>query len=163
MGYTTEFEGRIDIQPSVTPELRDYINTLASTRRMKRNVEELQRLYNGEHGYNGSYGIEGEYFAREDGDCGQSQDGSIIECNRPPSTQPQLWLQWNITEDGNAIEWDGGEKFYESAAWMEYVVDNFLKPNGYKCNGEILAQGEEMSDRWKLIINDNNVVKEYIS
>lgn len=159
MGYTTDFEGSILISPAVTTELRDYINLLAGTRRMKRDVSILEELYNGKFGYNGSYGTEGEFFAKEDGNFGQTEDSSVKQSNYPPSTQPGLWLQWNITEDGNEIEWDQGEKFYDSEEWMRYIINNFLKPNGHICNGEIIAQGEDITDRWKLMVKDNIVTR----
>lgn len=80
-----------------------------------------------------------------------------------------MWVQWIPTEGGTALEWDGGEKFYSSAEWMEYIIDQFLKPNciakgdlpflqaNHVCNGAIKAQGEDMDDRWKLIVTDNVV------
>lgn len=58
------------------------------------------------------------------------------------------------------IEWCGGEKFYYSEDWMRYIIDKILVPNGYVCNGEIIAQGEEMDDRWKLVVIDNVVKRE---
>jgi hypothetical protein len=29
---------------------------------------------------------------------------------------------------GTAIKWNGAEKFYNSEAWMSYLIDLFLKP-----------------------------------
>jgi hypothetical protein len=72
------------------------------------------------------------------------------------------------TEDGHAIEWNGVEKFYSSAEWMAYLIEHFLGPipkakaelpfqQTHTLNGDILAQGEEISDRWKLIVKDGHV------
>lgn len=42
--------------------------------------------------------------------------------------QPGLRCQWEPTEDGTAIKWNGEEKFYKSPEWMTYLIDTFLKP-----------------------------------
>jgi len=157
MGYTTEFKGKIEIAPALPAELVKYINQFGDTRRMKRNSELLKKKFNGEFGFNGGYGTDGEYFVGGGGFAGQAQDETIQEYNYPPSTQPGLWCQWVVSDDGNFIEWDGSEKFYESAEWMKYIINNFIK-DGHVCNGKIEAQGEDPSDRWKLIV-ENNVVK----
>ncbi len=161
MGYTTDFFGKINVSPPVSEELKNYINTLSQTRRMKRDVNKLIEMYGGKFGYNGSYGEEGEFFAREDGDYGQSHDDSILNYNCQPYTQHSLWLDWIITDDGKAIEWNENEKFYGSEDWMRYIIDSFLAPNGYVCNGCIQAQGEEPDDTWELIVVNNKVTKEY--
>lgn len=157
MGYTTYFSGKINIHPPVSEELKNYINLLSETRRMKRDVSKLIELYGTEFGYNGSYGTDGEFFARDDGQNGQSKDDSIVSYNNPPSTQHGLWMDWIITEDGSAIQWNDSEKFYSSAEWMEYLINTFMIPNGHVCNGKIKAQGEEPDDKWKLIVKNNSV------
>lgn len=65
------------------------------------------------------------------------------------------FCQWSPSEDGTSLAWDGNEKFYHSAGWMRYIVEDYLAPMGYVCNGEIEAQGEDMSDRWLLRVQDN--------
>lgn len=155
MGYTTEFSGSIEITPALNPEMISYINQFSGTRRMKRDSNKLMEKHQGKFGLNGSYGVEGEYFVGGEGFAGQNTDETVLSNNYPPSTQPGLWCQWIITDDGKWIEWDGGEKFYESVEWMKYILTNFLKD--YDCNGEIKAQGEEFDDRWKLIVENSKV------
>lgn len=70
---------------------------------------------------------------------------------------PGFWCQWIPTNDGAGIEWDGNEKFYHGEEWMKLIIDRFLKPWGIVGNGLILAQGEEIDDRWELIVKDNVV------
>jgi hypothetical protein len=161
MGYTTDFEGQIKITPALSPELVKYINDFGNTRRMKRNVSLLTRMYAGGRGFNGKYGKEGEYFVSDGGNFGQDDITGVIDLNAPPSTQPGLWCQWHITEDGKYIEWDGSEKFYESADWMKYIINNFIGDN-HKCNGVIHAFGEDRSDVWNLIVANNNVTVEFL-
>jgi hypothetical protein len=161
MGYTTDFEGQIEIAPALPAELAKYINDFGNTRRMKRNTSLLTRMYAGDHGFNGKYGKEGEYFVSDGGNYGEDDMVGVIDYNEPPSTQPGLWCQWRITEDGKYIEWDGSEKFYESADWMKYIINNFIGKE-YKCNGIIHAFGEDHNDVWNLIVTDNNVRVEFL-
>lgn len=72
---------------------------------------------------------------------------------------PSFWCQWMPSEDGNSIEWDGGEKFYEYTAWLKYIIDHFLEPKGYVLNGKVKWQGEEMDDRGELTVVDNVVTE----
>jgi len=66
---------------------------------------------------------------------------------------PGYYCQWQSNRKGTQLSWDGEEKFYDSVEWMTYIV-NHLKDK-YTFNGKILAQGEEMNDRWVLTITDN--------
>ena len=148
MGYTTEFQGRIEIVPPLNQEEIDYLTKFNNTRRMNRR--------------NGPYFVDGSGF------MGQGRDDDIIDNNKPPAGQPGLWCQWVPTEDGTALVWDEGEKFYNSVEWMAYLIEHFLKPGalamgqlpflqGHLLNGTIKAQGEDMDDRWKLVVTDNIV------
>lgn len=151
MGYTTEFQGEIKIDPPLNEQEIAYLRKFAETRRMKRK--------------NGPYFIEGTDM------FGQGRDPDVIDHNSPDPSQPGLWCQWVPTDDGTALMWDEGEKFYESEHWMMYIINHFIGTNpiakkelpflqGHTCNGEILAQGESITDRWKLIVKDNKVTTE---
>lgn len=155
MGYTTDFSGEVSITPPLNQAEISFLNAFNATRRVQR--------------------TRGPYYVGDRG-CGvltpgQTFDGEsdVTNMNAAPEGQPGLWCQWIPTEDGTAIQWDGGEKFYESEAWMEYIIDHFLKPGciaakelpflqaNHICNGEIEAQGEDPNDRWKLVVEDNVV------
>lgn len=177
MGYSTDFEGSINIVPPLTNEQRDYINLISSTRRMKRNVNKLMKLYKGEHGNPFAkdktdpeqvYGHEGEFFAYVDGNFGQSDDGTTLDRNVPPGQkgfmqgevekgQPGLWCQWVISEDGTELEWNGGEKFYNYVAWLKYIIKNFFIPWGIKSEGEILWYGDDRDDMGKIKVRNNEI------
>jgi len=147
MGYSTYFTGRIEISPPLNPEEIAFLQKFNETRRMDRD--------------------KGPYFVDGSGDYGRRQDPDVRNFNNPPEGQPGLWCQWMPTEDGTAIEWDEGEKFSNSAEWMKYLVDHFLKPGclaaaelpflqaNHVCNGTIEAQGEDAGDRWDLIVMNN--------
>jgi hypothetical protein len=108
MDYTTYFEGSIKIDPPLSMEERDFINAFSGSRRMLRK--------------------KGPYYIQDDGDSGQTATKDITNYNKPPQCQPGLWCQWVPKDDGTALEWDGGEKFYKSQEWMTYMIDHFLKP-----------------------------------
>ena len=43
---------------------------------------------------------------------------------------PGIWCQWvpGPFSSGASLAWDRGEKFYNAAEWMAYLIDHFLKP-----------------------------------
>ncbi|GAA2753018.1 hypothetical protein [Kitasatospora cinereorecta] len=151
MGYTTEFTGRITVEPPLGEHEIAYLRKFAGTRRMDR--------------ANGPYYVDGT------GVAGQGDDADIRDHGKPPAGQPGLWCQWEPTDDGTAIEWNGSEKFYDATEWMAYLVDHFLKPGAHAqgepgfedftfdhvLNGVIDAQGEEDWDTWQLTVSDNTV------
>jgi hypothetical protein len=102
-------------------------------------------------------GPEGAYFVGGIGMLGQDRDPSVIDHNSPPEGQPGLWCQWIPTEDGMAIVWDEGEKFYDYVEWLSYLIEHFLQPWGYVVNGEVSWQGEDPTDRGTIIVRDNIV------
>lgn len=149
MGYTTEFNGQIEVAPPLNAEEIEYLQRFAQTCRMKRKS--------------------GPYTAIPGSDgFGQDPSDDIINYNEP-GDQPGLWCQWVPTEDGRYIEWDGGEKFYNSPEWMKYIIDHFLRPGAlakaklpflqanHDCNGAIYAQGEDPGDLWTLFVRNNKV------
>jgi len=140
MGYTTNFTGKFNITPSLLPEDNTFLNNFASTRRVARNLGP-------------EYGIEGE-FCVEDGGWA---DNTVINYNRPPSTQPGLYCQWIPTEDGTALVWDGNEKFYNYVEWLRYLIDTILAPRGYILSGDCVWEGESSDDMGKISV-DNNVI-----
>ena len=144
MGYTTDFSGRFELDKPLAPKMKKFLTLLNETRRMKRNVDE-------------AFGIDGEFFVFGTGSYGQDHDNSIVDFNQQPSTQPSLWCQWVPNEDGTAIEWDGGEKFYAYSEWLFYLINKILAPNGYTLNGTVIWQGEETGDVGKIHVVDNVV------
>lgn len=154
MGYHTEFDGEVTIDPPLNDAERTYINKFCETRRMSR--------------------TKGPYYVDNAGFAGQDREDDINNYNRPPQGQPGLWCKWEVSEDGSDIHWSGAEKFYDAAEWMQYLIDHFLKPGAeasqmtedpqfanftfdHVVNGEIDAEGEEQGDVWKLVVKDNVV------
>jgi hypothetical protein len=148
MGYTTEFEGQIDIHPPLSAAEATFLRKFAHTRHMKRTT--------------GPYVVEETAYT-------ETNRKDVIDYNTEHEGQPSLWCQWVPNDDGTALVWDGGEKFYESAAWMQYLIDHFLAPNalavgkvkgitgGHTLTGIIQAEGEEQGDIWHLVVKHNKV------
>ena len=157
MGYTTDFDGAVAVVPALNEQEISFLRDFAGSRRMDR--------------------TEGPLYAQPGNDFGQTTTPGVRSGNNPPAGQPGLWCQWVPTEDGGELEWDGGEKFYNSAEWMKYLIENLLAPSArpyvdahmdedprlaaFTCDhhvtGTIYAQGEEPDDRWALVVVDNAV------
>jgi hypothetical protein len=159
MGYTTDFSGEFNLDKPLSNEHKAYLEAFAENRRMARNDKIASKLQDTVRIAAGlPVGIEGAYFVNGSGYYGQDEDASVIDSNRPPSGQPGPWCQWVPSHDGTAIVWDSNEKFYNYVEWIEYLVKHFLKPWGYKVNGEVEWIGQDPNDRG-LIVIENNLVK----
>jgi len=109
-------------------------------------------------------GEQGCFFVGEGGFAGQGDFGfgrdavdtqeaaGITGYNSAPDSQPGLWCQWEPSEDRTLIQWDGSEKFYHYVEWINYLIENFLRPWGYSLSGEVFFQGEDHSDNGRLVI-----------
>lgn len=157
MGYSTDFYGSLQFNKPVAPWLAEYINEFSRTRRMVRDNEKIKELFPnwGKLCFNGDLGENGAYFIGEQISY-KKADESIVEHNTPPADQPGLWCQWIINDNGD-LEWDGGEKFYNYEAWLDYLIEHFFEPLGYVLNGDIEWQGEERDDYGTIHVVDNFV------
>lgn len=144
MGYTTEFRGKFNLNKKLDEQTHKFLTKLASTRRMRRDLP-------------AEYGAEGEFYVDGGGFHGQDREENILDYNRPPYTQPSLWCQWTPTIDGMAIEWDGGEKFYEYVPWIRYIIEKVLAPRGYVLTGDVEWRGEDWDDMGVISISNNKV------
>jgi hypothetical protein len=158
MGYSTDFTGAFEVTPPLKAEHREYLMAFKETRRMKRKASLTEKLPDPRRIAAGlKIGKEGEFFVGDSTDFGQNHTEDVVAYNDPPSSQPGLWCQWEPNEDGTAIYWDGGEKFYNYIEWIEYQVEKFFRPWGYTLNGAIEWQGEESSDMGRIVIENNKV------
>jgi hypothetical protein len=158
MGYHTDFNGEFKCDPVLHWAHRVYLEKFAETRRMKRDpkiTETLTDPIREEIGL--PVGEEGEFYVNGSGFRGQGDDSSVLNHNGPPRTQPGLWCQWVPNEDGTAIVWDLGEKFYHHVEWLQYLIDNFFERYGYTLNGEVRWQGESPDDRGIIYCKDNKI------
>lgn len=70
---------------------------------------------------------------------------------------PGGYCQWEPTEDGLHLQWDGIEKFYNYVEWLEYTIKNVLAPKGYVLSGSVDWQGEETGDVGTITVKGNVV------
>ena len=158
MGYTTDFQGRFDLDRPLTPAQVKYLQSFSRTRRMKRDADKVSVLPDADREAVGlPVGLDGAYYVGSQRDYGQNRTADVIDYNSPPTGQPGLWCHWTPTDDGTAIEWDGGEKFYHYVEWIEYLVEHFLKPWGYVVNGQVEWNGEDRDDIGRIVVHDNKV------
>jgi hypothetical protein len=158
MGYTTDFTGKFNLDKPLTPEHRAYLEAFAQTRRMQRNAEKAATMPDLIREAAGlPIGEQGGYFVGSTKDYGQDHTPDVTDYNQEPTGQPGLWCQWTPNEDGSAIEWDQGEKFYRYVEWIEYLIRHFLSPWGYTLNGTVEYQGEDSSDKGRIVIVNNGV------
>jgi hypothetical protein len=177
MGYTTDFKGSFTLDKPLTAHQKEYLNMFANTRRMTRDPVKIQAMRDAGKGNTRCFqlmdalklpiGHNGEFYCgtgmsgQDGGHFNSSTDNSVVEYNQAPGErsggQPGLWCQWNPSEDGTEIAWDGSEKFYHYTEWLEYLIDVFLKPWGYKVNGMVEWVGEDSSDIGVIEVVDNVV------
>lgn len=160
MGYTTEFDGRFDLNPALTPAQVQYLDKFSRTRRMKRYssiIEEMPDPIREAVGL--PIGTDGEYFVGSEVSMGQDCDiPSIVNYGwDAPSGQPGLWCQWIPSQDGKSLEWDGNEKFYDYVEWLEYIIKHFLVRWSVRANGCVTYCGEESSDTGIITVVNNTV------
>ncbi len=153
MGYTTNFTGKFTCTPALNPDQVAYLKALNHTRRMQRKgASKLPDPLRKAVGL--PLGDEDEYFVGGTGWAGQDHDDTIVEYNSPPGSQPSLWCQWEPSDDGKFIKWDGGEKFYQYVDWIKYFNEHFFKPWGVKLSGDVKWRGEDTSDRGVMVANN---------
>lgn len=161
MGYTTNFSGGFTITPPLKPEHQTYLEHFARTRRMNRDIPITRTLPDPIREAAGlSIGDDAGYYV---GGAGEDAWGSgttaklgIRDYNRPPSGQPGLWCQWT-PGSADTLVWDGGEKFYDYDAWLQYLINHFFRRWGYSLNGTVMWRGEDHTDIGKLIVKDNDL------
>jgi len=150
MGYTTDFQGAFTLNRKLDPITHQFLAKLNHTRRMKRDM--------GADSQRHQYGIDGEFYVDGGGSHGQDRDDTIVDYNKPPSTQPSLWCQWIPSTDGREIVWDGAEKFYEYRAWLAYIIASILAPRHYHLTGNVHYQGEDPDDNGMIIVVENQIL-----
>ena len=70
------------------------------------------------------------------------------------------YIDLELLDDFSGIKWNGAEKTYCMIESVNIIIDNMRKlvPD-FSFIGELIAQGEEFDDRWKLVIKEGKAVK----
>ena len=70
------------------------------------------------------------------------------------------YIDLELTEDFSGIQWDGSEKTYELAEKINLIISQMKKDYPeFGLSGSLLAQGEDMNDRYSIVI-ENGFAKE---
>lgn len=159
MGYSTDFHGSFKLNKPLSNEHKEYLERFSTIRHMKRDGDKIKKYLPDPFreevdlpvGEDGCF-----YVGEDDGNFGQSRDVSIVNYNLPPGECPGLWCSWHPYDNGT-IGWTGDEKFYDYVKWLEFIIENFLKPWGYVLNGEVEYRGEDWEDTGWISVKDNMV------
>lgn len=66
------------------------------------------------------------------------------------------YIDLKLTKDFSGLEWDNGEKSYNMVEKVNLVIENMkIKYPDFGLSGEFLAQGEDIGDVWRLVMEDN--------
>ena len=143
MEYNIEFKGQIEIEPPLSPEEVSYISTFAATRHNELNesgpyvisenprdiefLNEAPDMTNGKRKMGSFFGVDIQIKAEEDLDCDE-----YFDMEEPPPIEhgtngkPGIWCHWVPSVDGTKLGWDGVEKAYGQAEWLQYIIDHFF-------------------------------------
>ena len=161
MGYDTTFDGNFFISPGLDSHQVAYLQAFSETRRMSRDAKRVEDMPDPlREAVNLPLGPEAGYFVGGVG--GQDYTDDIIDRNLPPKDQPGLYCQWTVTDDGQTLEWDGGEKFYSYVEWLHYLIEHFFMVWGRTLTGEVEWVGEDNSDQGRIKVKDNVILVENI-
>jgi hypothetical protein len=115
MGVSTTYLGHIEITPPLNQAEYDYLRMFSRSRRSHRD--------------GGPYGV----WPRDPHDEAPMLHGdeAAARANQIAEGQPGYWCQWVPCPHGCCLGWDGQEKFYAGSAWLQYVIDHFLRPGAH--------------------------------
>lgn len=69
-------------------------------------------------------------------------------------------IDLELTDDFSALQWNGAEKTYELEHIVNWLTDKMReKYPDFALEGKLTAQGEDMEDRWELVMQDGFAVK----
>jgi hypothetical protein len=66
------------------------------------------------------------------------------------------YIDLRVTKNMDGLEWDGSEKTYDLPDKVNFLIAKMRnKHPDFGLSGSLLAQGEEVGDVWKLVVEDN--------
>ena len=153
MGVNTDYLGHIEIVPGLNQTEYDYLRAFAASRRCNR--------------------PDGPYAVTPTDPDHRDRDQDIESYNEIAEGQPSLWCQWEPCAHGCCIGWNGHEKFYAGPAWLQYLIDHFLRPGAlaqksgdpqfesftfdHRMNGFVVGERKDIRELFALIVADDEV------
>jgi hypothetical protein len=68
------------------------------------------------------------------------------------------YIQFELTRCRTGIKWDGSEKFYDAVGAVNVLTYEMRKISpGFRFVGQMLAQGEDIKDRWILALDNKGI------
>jgi hypothetical protein len=70
------------------------------------------------------------------------------------------YIDLELLDDFSGVKWNGAEKTYDLEEKVNVIIDEMRKefPN-FGLQGEMIAQGEDIEDRWSLLIENGRAIK----
>ena len=69
------------------------------------------------------------------------------------------YIDLEITKDFMGLKWDGSEKTYDLTEKVNLIIDEMRKEYPeFGLEGSLHAQGEDITDRWSLVIDDGRAI-----
>jgi hypothetical protein len=117
MGYTTWFSGQFDFNKPLDDKTYELLVGLSETRRTMKAFKQEQ-----------GFGIDGEFYIGYPAAAPgfNSPSGFTVDDNKPPRTQPGLWLSWCPTEDRLHLKWNDSKSILFSVATLLFIRINLL-------------------------------------
>jgi hypothetical protein len=70
------------------------------------------------------------------------------------------YIDLALTDDFSGLEWDGSEKTYDLQDKVNVIIDEMQKEfPDFGLEGFLVAQGEDVEDRWTLVIENGRAVQ----
>lgn len=70
------------------------------------------------------------------------------------------YIDLQLTDDFEGVEWDGSEKTYDFVEKVNLIIEQMQKEYpDFGFAGSLAAQGEDIDDRWALVIENDRAVK----
>ncbi len=149
--FNTDYIGHFQFDRTLEGHHLAYLRLFETIRHMRWNEADIQHLPDPIREAVGlPIGHQGMYFLGVADERLQHYDNNLpkpIEYNYPAKGVPGLWCYWRATIDGQAIVWDGGMKFYYPLPWLNFWLEHFVVPWGYRLNGEVKITTQDIELR----------------
>lgn len=158
MAQSCNFEGHLKFDVPLTHEQIAYIQKFTSTRRVKRDEIKAAKLDDPlRQAIFLPIGIDGEYYVGTEEDCEESRDESVTDYDCPPSSQPEVFCMWVISNDGSKLELNGSVDVSGFVEWLWYMIDNFFNLWQKTLTGTITWDAENTDDSGYMQVINNDV------
>ena len=162
MGYHTTFEGAFDINPPLAEHHRAYLQKFSHVRHMRRDAVITAAMPDPLRVAVGlPIGEDAIYYVGSDARFGQDpwETPGLIDASDMPCGAPELWCNWEPTDDGRGLRWNGAEKFRNYVEWLQFIIDRFLTPWGYALSGQVAYRGRDADDHGIISIKDGKAIR----